>query len=415
MSPENIIYPLNAMQWETYEEWDQDRAMTEYNTTVAVEMPREKVGADRIAEACRLVIDGQRYLHAHLVEQDGSILICEDWSMANQVRRYTISDAEWHEKKGELIQPFDLFNEPSLRLHVVAADTKTILVVETHHLLFDGIAHKAVWFAVEEALQRKPLHQQGDAAARFNRCEIAAYDSEPYRRARAYYTERFSGLRFADICRDTDSPWGRTLVARPHFPAAAIDAGCRRLGMSFAVVFNAAYALALGRMAGLQRVAFYTVSHGRDRRLGDRVYGNFLACLPILIDTDGQQSIGHLLRQTRSQLFIAMRSKAYPLLHLLRDLGLDDVGTEMSPQGEYIYEYLVVDGVEYPSYHIETDLSLQHLSTCILIRGDRYEVAVDGSDALYSQEQIETLARMIGEYAIKLTTEDETHPVGGLW
>ena len=402
------------MQWETYEEWDQDRAMTEYNTTVAVEMPREKVGADRIAEACQLVLDSQRYLHAHLMEQEGTVLICEDWSMANHVHRYTMSDAEWHEKREKLIQPFDLFNEPSLRLHVVGTDTKTILVVETHHLLFDGISHKAVWLAVEEALQKKALYQQGDAAADFNRREIAAYDSEPYRRARDYYKEHFAGLGFADICCSTDSPWGRTLVVRPHFPAAPIDAGCRRLGVSFAVVFNAAYALALARMADVRQVAFYTVSHGRDRRLGDHVYGNFLACLPILIDTDGQQTVGDLIRQTRSQLFIAMRNKAYPLLHLLRDLGLDDIGTEMSPQGEYIYEYLVVDGVEYPSYHIETDLSLQHLSTCILIRGDQYEVAIDGSDALYTQEQIDTLARLTGELAIKLTTEDEAHPVSGL-
>ena len=43
---ESITYPLNAMQWETYEEWNQDRAMTEYNTTVAIEVPRTRVDTD---------------------------------------------------------------------------------------------------------------------------------------------------------------------------------------------------------------------------------------------------------------------------------------------------------------------------------------------------------------------------------
>lgn len=246
MHQENITYPMNAMQWETYEEWDQDRAMTEYNTTVAVEMPREKVDADRIAEACQQVLDSQRYLHAHLVEQDSAIIISEDWAMPNIVRRHNTTDAAWNEDREKLILPFDLFREPSVRLHVVGTETKTILVVETHHLLFDGIAHKAVWLAIEDVLRGEPLTQQGDLAAQFNRREISAYDSEPYRRAQAYYKKHFAGIPFTDICRPSDSPWGRTLVSRPHIPAQPVDAGCQRLGMSFAVVFNAAYALADG-------------------------------------------------------------------------------------------------------------------------------------------------------------------------
>ena len=415
MNKENITYPMNALQWETYEEWNQDRAMTEYNTILAAEMPRARVDASRIASACQRVLDSQRYLHAHLVmDADGNIQICEDWGMPNHIHRYEMTDVEWATRREKLIRPFDLFMEPSLRLHVVATETKTILVIETHHLLFDGMAHKAVGYAIEDVLRGDEPYQQGDLAADFNRLEIAGYGSEAYLRAQKNYRERFENVRFTDICRAHESPWGRTLVTRPRIPAAPINAGCQRMGVSFAVVFNAAYALALGQMAGTEKVAFYTISHGRDRRHGNRVYGNYLSCLPVLIDTPPGQTIGELLSQTKSQLFISMRNKVYPLFHLLRDLRLDDIGTEMSPQGVYIYEYLVIDGVEYPSYHIETDLSLQHLSTCILIRGDEYELAIDGSDALYTQEQLDTLARLTGEYAIKLTTSDETNSISGL-
>jgi hypothetical protein len=348
------------------------------------------------------------------MDADGNIQICEDWGMPNHIHRYEMTDVEWDTRREELIRPFDLFMEPSLRLHVVATETKTILVIETHHLPFDGMAHKAVGYAIEDVLRGDEPYQQGDLAADFNRLQIAGYGSEAYLRAQKNYRERFENVRFTDICRAHESPWGRTLVTRPRIPAVPINAGCQRMGVSFAVVFNAAYALALGQMAGTEKVAFYTISHGRDRRHGNRVYGNYLSCLPVLIDTSPEQTVGELLSQTKSQLFISMRNKVYPLFHLLRDLRLDDIGTEMSPQGVYIYEYLVIDGVEYPSYHIETDLSLQHLSTCILIRGDEYELAIDGSDALYTQEQLDTLARLTGEYAIKLTTSDETNSISGL-
>ena len=162
---ESITYPMNAIQWETYEEWNQDRAMTEYNTTVASDLPREKVSADVLSAACQQVLDSQRYLHAHLVETDGEVRICEDWAMQNLVRRYTMTDVAWDKGKEELIQPFDLFHEPSVRLHVVDTETRTILIVETHHLLFDGISHKAVWSAIEDVLCGKEPYQQGDLAA----------------------------------------------------------------------------------------------------------------------------------------------------------------------------------------------------------------------------------------------------------
>jgi hypothetical protein len=408
MLKESITYPMNAIQWETYEEWNQDRTMTEYNTTVAVDMPHEKVGADVIAAACQQVLDSQRYLHAHLVETTGEIQICEDWEMPNLVRRYTMTDATWDQDKEKMIHPFDLFHEPSVRLHVVDTETRTILIVETHHLLFDGISHKAVWSACEDVLCGKKPYQQDDLAAHFNRREIAAYDSEPYRRAQSYYQNYFGHGCFTDICREDCSPWGKTLVARPHFPASVIDEGCQRLGVSFAVIFNAAYALALGEMAGeKESVAFYNVSHGRDRHLNNRVYGNFLSCLPVVIDIRPEQTIGELIAKTKLQMFTSMRNKVYPLYHLLRDLDLEDIGTEMSPQGAYIYEFFHVYGTEYPSYHIETNLSLQHLSTCVLIRDKEYEVALDGSSALYDQGQIDELSQLTGELALRLVGDQE--------
>lgn len=408
MMKESITYPMNAIQWETYEEWNQDRAMTEYNTTVASDLPREKVSADVLSAACQQVLDSQRYLHAHLVETDGEVRICEDWAMQNLVRRYTMTDVAWDKGKEELIQPFDLFHEPSVRLHVVDTETRTILVVETHHLLFDGISHKAVWSAIEDVLCGKEPYQQDDLAANFNRREIAAYDSEPYRRAQSYYQDNFGHGNFTDICREDCSAWGKTLVARPHFPASVIDEGCKRLGVSFAVVFNAAYALALGEMAGeKESVAFYNISHGRDRHLNNLVYGNFLSCLPIIIDIRSEQTIGELIAKTKLQMFTSMRNKVYPLHHLLRDLDLEDVGTEMSPQGAYIYEYFHVDGTEYPTYHIETNLSLQHLSTCVLIRDKEYEVALDGSDGLYTQAQIDQLSQLTGEIALQLVGDQK--------
>ena len=46
-----ITYPMNAMQKEMYEDWDKDRTMTQYNTTVAVDFPRDNVTMGRLGES----------------------------------------------------------------------------------------------------------------------------------------------------------------------------------------------------------------------------------------------------------------------------------------------------------------------------------------------------------------------------
>lgn len=407
-----LVYPMNAMQWETYDEWNQNRAMTEYNIVVASELPRDKFDPNRISDGCQKVLDSQRYLHAHLVETDGTVMVSEDWDLPNTVVRWEMSDAEWESNKASIIRPFDVFREPSVRIHVISTETRVVLAVETQHILFDGTSHKAVWFAINDALHGREICQQGDAARNFNQNETDTYDSAPYQRAKQYYKEHVE-VNFTDICRDTDSPWGKTISTSQFASADAIDAGCVREGVSFAVVFNAAYALALGQMAGEQKVLFYSVNHGRDRKLHERVYGNFLSCLPVLIDTDYRQTVTDLLRQTKTQMFISMRNKAYPLYHMLRDLQLDDIGTEISPQGRYIREGWVLDGVEYGSYRINTDLTFEHISAKILIREDenganQYEVFIDASDGLYTQEQIDTLGSLTAEYALKLAVADST-------
>ena len=412
------IYPMNAMQWEMYEEVCEYRNLTQYNVTVCVDVPRDKCSPDRMRKACQEVLDKQRYFHIHLLmSADGEPQVCEDETMPNSVGYREMNDAQWEHDKDDLIQPFDLFHEPGGRLHVVATPTRTIVIVELHHIFFDGLSVKAAFNNIEDALHGRPVFQQGDLAAEFNEAEVATYGSGAYERSKAVYMEKFRDLHFSDICQPTDCPLGKSICVRPHFSHEIIDTGCKRIGTNFAILFNAAYALALGQMKGQEKVAFYATNHGRtDKRLTDRVYGNYLRNLPILIDVSPNQTLEELLTQTKMALFSSIRHRIYPTYHLLRDLNIafEDYGTEMSPQGPFIYEYLNVDGASYVSYHIEPSLTQEHAVTIIILREDGYEVAVSGSDALYSQEQLETLARLTGEYALRLATADASDTIGGL-
>lgn len=404
---ESITYPLNAIQWETYEEFLHDSQLTQHNTAPC--MPFERSSAERFLRAMQKMLDEQRYLHIHLVRQGDDIMICEDWQMPNNVHYLRMSDEEWKAAQPTFTKPFDPFNEACVRLFLVETDSKVYVVMETFHLFFDGISQRALWNAFEEALQGMPLYQQGDIAAEINREEIASYNSDAYRRAKEYYLKKFESIRLTDYCRDTDSPLGPAISSHPMVSANIIDEGCQRIGQTTTTVFYAAYALALAYMSGETRVAFSTMNHGRsDHRLNDHVYGYYLGCLPIVIDTNPKQTIGELLYQVRREVFASIRYRIYPLYHLLHDLGLKN-GTEMGNNSVNILEYIHIDGKLWNTYHIDPSFTGEHSSTYITRRETLYEVFTDCSSALYTQEQIDILSEIIGQMAILLVgKQDET-------
>lgn len=403
---ENITYPLNALQWETYEEFLEDPQLTQHNTDVC--LPFERSSAGRFLRAMQQIIDEQRYLHVHLVRQNDEIMICEDWQMPNKVHHLHMSDFEWEEAQASFTKPFDPFGEACVRLFVVETDSKMYAVVETFHLLFDGLSQKAIWNSLEDALKGVPIYQQEDIAAEMNRREIEGYSSEAYRRAKEYYLKKFEGLHFTDYCRDCDNPLAPAISSHPMVSATIIDEGCQRIGQTPTTVFYAAYALALAHMSGKTRVAFYTMNHGRaDRRLTDRVYGNYLGCLPIIIDTDQNQTVAELLSQARREAFSTLRYRAYPLFHLLRDLDFDDIGTEIGFNAAAILEYFDLDGALWPTYHIDPTLTAEHSSTYLNRRDSFYEVFTDCSGALYTQDQIDELSKITGEMALLLVGDQE--------
>jgi DnaJ-class molecular chaperone len=135
------------------------------------------------------------------------------------------------------------------------------------------------------------------------------------------------------------------------------------------------------------------------------VLGCFIKSLSLRIDVNPEQSVAELIGQTRTVLFGTMRTLIYPWLHQMRDLQVppeEQVGTEMNVSGAGIYEYANIHGIDYPSVHIEMPESEEHIFMVVQIREEGLTFNVEGSEALYTQEQLDTMARLSAEYTLQL-------------
>ena len=409
------IYPLNSTQEDMLRESNMETMENGFQVTVYFEVPANRLSADELAAACQKVLDTNHYTHVHLIRQeDGQLMISESTDMPNNVHRYKMKHSEWEARQSEFACPFKLLEEPGVRLNVIETEHLTIGCYSFCHIFFDGISIKLVCSAIDNAVNGVPIEDQDDIAAVWNREEIASYESETYQRARQTVCDKFKGHKYTDICRQTDNPWGQTLYAcylldYDRMKHIRLNAGAlseEQQHTMMTTICVAAYALALGQMAGTTDVVFMTTNHGRiDKRLRANVLGCFIKSLSLRIDVNSEQSVAELIGQTRTVLFGTMRTLIYPWLHQMKDLQVppeEQVGTEMNVSGAGIYEYANIHGIDYPSAHIEMPESEEHIFMVVQIREEGLTFNVEGSEALYAQEQLDTMARLSAEYTLQL-------------
>ena len=386
-----------------------------FQVTPYFEIPAERLSADDMAAACQEFLDTNHYAHVHLVRQeDGQFMISESTDMPNNVHHYKMTHSEWEQRQNEFARPFKLLEEPGVRVNVIETEQHTVICISYCHIFFDGISMKLFVSGISNILNGIPIEDQDDIAAVWNREEIASYESEAYQRAKQVVCEKFKGYKYTDICRQTDNPWGQTLYAcylldydrMKHIRLNSSAMSEEQQHTMMTTICVAAYAMALGQMAGTTDVVFMTTNHGRlDKRLRGNVMGCFLKSLSLRIDVNPEQSVAELISQTRTTLFGTMRTLIYPWLHQMRDLQVppeEQVGTEMNVSGTGIYEYVDIHGIDYPCAHIEMPESEAHLFLVVQIREEGLTFNVEGSEALYTQEQLDTMARLSAEYTLWL-------------
>ena len=409
------IYPLNSTQEDMLRESNMETMENGFQVTAFFEVPAKRLSADDMAAACQEFLDTNHYAHVHLVRQeDGQFMISESTDMPNNVHRYKMTHSEWEQRQNEFARPFKLLEEPGVRVNVIETEQHTVICISYCHIFFDGISMKLFVSGISNILNGIPIEDQDDIAAVWNREEIASYESEAYQRVKQVVCEKFKGYKYTDICRQTDNPWGQTLYAcylldYDRMKHIRLNSGAmseEQQHTMMTTICVAAYAMALGQMAGTTDVVFMTTNHGRlDKRLRGNVMGCFLKSLSLRIDVNPEQSVAELISQTRTTLFGTMRTLIYPWLHQMRDLQVppeEQVGTEMNVSGAGIYEYVDIHGIDYPCAHIEMPESEAHLFLVVQIREEGLTFNVEGSEALYTQEQLDTMARLSAEYTLWL-------------
>src|SRR3569833_1967348 len=206
-------------------------------------------------------------------------------------------------------QRLELRRAPLMRLQIAADPNgeQWCELLQIHHLTCDHVTLEVIFSEVVSCLQGRSRELRESIPYRNHVAQVLAY-------ARTHDAESFFCGKLAGIDEPT-APFGLldvhdsgTRVEEAHEVLEAdlaqrIRGQARRLGVSSATLFHAAWALVVARTSGREDVVFGSVLLGRlqDSAGAQQILGMFINTLPLRLRLQGVSS-HELVEQTRREL-----------------------------------------------------------------------------------------------------------------
>ena len=388
---EGGAFPLSYAQQGVYFECLKNPTSTIYNIPYLLTWP-EGTDAQTLADAVRRVVEAHPELSVHFTTKDNVIVQTLEGSAAVEVPVTTMSDAQLATYKNDFVQPFNLQKAPLYRFEIVKTETGVYLLMDVHHLVFDGGSADLFIRQLCAALDGEAVEHEDYTYLDFVADQQRAEESESFAQARQFFAEKLQTCEGAseipaDLHHTEDAQGfiGEAVCPADFDQATAF---CRSHELTPAALFLAATAYVVSRYTNNREVYLSTVSSGRSNlRIADTV-GMFVNTLALGLSVD-DVSVLDYLRATSETFDQTLRHEDYPFARIAADYGF-------RPAIAYAYQVGVLS--EYHAKGKKVGQELLELNVPkfkINIKIESRGVVVQYDDSLYSDRLGRALAESI--------------------
>ncbi|MBR6826195.1 MAG: amino acid adenylation domain-containing protein, partial [Oscillospiraceae bacterium] len=322
LAQERDYYPVTPAQQGVYFASCADRDGLAYNMPYLFRLPLE-VDTEALRAAFVQIVSRHEIFRTRFLLVDGTpvqqILPSVDFSVES------IEDLQRGEEEilSEFIKPFDLENAPLLRGKLVRRKDEYLLMLDFHHIVFDGMS-SGVFFRELKALYDgsilpQPERQYKDYSSWLKEKDIS--------KARAYWLEQFrEELPVMDLTTDLPRLQERTfcgaMIATPIEKALweRLHTLAAREGLTDYTVYLAVTMILLGKYSRQEDVVLGTVSSGREHFSNQKMLGMFVNTLPLWGKPEGSKTFRGFLREIGELIRNAIANQSYSLIQLAEEL-----------------------------------------------------------------------------------------------
>ena len=394
--------PLSYAQTGVYFDCLKNPTSTIYNIPYLLSYP-EGTDANKLADAVKRVIEAHPELGVHFTTEGDTIIQTLEGSVPVEVKVSEMSDEELAKYKQEFVQPFNLQKAPLYRAEVVKTPTGVYLLLDVHHLVFDGGSADLLIRQINAALEGKAVERETYSYLDFVTDQQQAEESETFKASQQFFAEKLQTCEGASEI-PTDLPKSDELgfIGEAVCPADLEKAAafCRTQEVTPAHLFLAATSYVVSRYTNNRDVYLCTVSSGRSNlKIADTV-GMFVNTLALGMNID-DVTVNEFLKQTSETFDQTLRHEDYPFARIATDYNF-------RPAIAYAYQVGVlsqytVNGKPIGQELLELNVPKFKINIKIESRG----VVVQYDDSIYSERVGTGLAESIVAVANRMMEQPQ--------
>ena len=394
--------PLSYAQTGVYYECLKNPTSTIYNIPYLLSYPAG-VDAQQLAQAVKRVLKAHPELNVHFTTQGDTIVQTLDGAVAVQVPVKSMTNDELQQYKNDFVQPFNLQKPPLYRCEVVETPQGAHLLIDVHHLLFDGGSADLMFHQISDVLEGKDIATERYTYLDYVTDQQQAEQGEEFAQAQKFFAEKLQTCEgaseiSADLPKSAEQGFiGEVVCPVDHDRVAAF---CREQEVTPAHLFLAATAYVVARYTNNRDVYLCTVSSGRaNLKISDTV-GMFVNTLALGLTID-DVTVAGFLRQASDTFDQTLRHEDYPFARIANDYGF-------RPAIAYAYQVGVLSQYTVGGNPVAQELlELNVPKFKINIKIESRGVVVQYDDAIYSNELGQRLAESIATVAQTMTAQPE--------
>ena len=380
--------PLSYAQTGVYFECLKNPTSTIYNIPYLLSYPAG-IEADKLAAVVKQVVEAHPELSIHFATEGDTIVQTLADSLPVEVPVTEMSDEALTAYKNEFVRPFNLNKAPLYRFEVVKTGSGVHLLLDVHHLVFDGGSADLLIRQIDSALEGTAVEKENYTYLDFVSDQQKAEESDTFKAAQQFFAERLQTCEGAsEIPADLPKTDQQGLIGEAVCPADYDKAAafCRQQEITPAHLFLAATSYVISRYTNNREVYLSTISSGRSNlEIADTV-GMFVNTLALGLKID-DVTVSEYLKQVSETFDETLRHEDYPFARIATDFGF-------IPAIAYAYQVGVLSQYTVNGQPVRQELlELNVPKFKINIKIESRGVVVQYDDALYS----DTLGNAIAE------------------
>lgn len=301
-----------------------------YNNPYIISIP-SGISADTVAEAVKTVFECHPALFSHFEDRAGLAAQVYADRCSAEVEVLKIRDEDIKSAKAEFVRVFDLERGPLYRAEVLDAPSGVFLLMDFHHLVYDGVSLNILIQEIGAALEGVAPSSEQTSYADF--AEAQQKDATDHK---AYFDNLLGG-GVTSTQFPTDINGGEDVCAEHVQLVNSPDAisKAKALNTAPSTLFMAAAFYTLSRYANSKELCVTTISNGRLNPMTKGVVGMFVNTLPLVCQIK-DVSIREFIHDTRRSFLDTRAHEEYPFASLVNDYGIEQ-------NVRFVYQYGTVN------------------------------------------------------------------------